>query len=62
MQFLFMLKELIKATLLCDFCSIVLEPKGQLLYINGKTEDEVARSLERVLLTMRITSSEPKVS
>ena len=51
-----------KTKLLRDFCSIVLEPKGQLLYINGKTEDEVARSLERVLLTMRITSSEPKVS
>lgn len=37
------------------------EPKGQLLLINGKTDDEVCRSLERVLLTMRITSSEPKV-
>lgn len=37
------------------------EPKGQLLFVNGKTEDEVARSLERVLLTMRITTSEPKV-
>lgn len=29
--------------------------------INGKTEDEVCQSLERVLLTMRITESEPKV-
>ncbi|XP_062075851.1 phospholipid-transporting ATPase 2-like [Humulus lupulus] len=37
------------------------EPKGQLLSINGKTEDEVGRSLERVLLTMRITTSEPKI-
>lgn len=37
------------------------EPKGQLLLIDGKTEDEVRRSLERVLLTMRITTSEPKV-
>lgn len=37
------------------------EPKGQLLSIDGKTEDEVSRSLERVLLTMRITTSEPKV-
>ncbi|KAI8005927.1 Phospholipid-transporting ATPase 2 [Camellia lanceoleosa] len=36
------------------------EPKGQLLLINGKTEDEVSRSLERVLLTMRITNSEAK--
>ncbi|KAB1209891.1 Phospholipid-transporting ATPase 2 [Morella rubra] len=36
------------------------EPKGQLLSIDGKTEDEVHRSLERVLLTMRITMSEPK--
>jgi hypothetical protein len=45
-----------------DFCFFPVEPKGQLLYINGRTEDEVARSLERVLLTMRITSSEPKVS
>ena len=37
------------------------EPKGQLLLIDGKTEDEVRISLERVLLTMRITTSEPKV-
>ncbi|XP_043701516.1 phospholipid-transporting ATPase 2-like isoform X2 [Telopea speciosissima] len=42
----------------CNFISP--EPKGQLLLINGKTEDEVSRSLERVLLTMRITTSEPK--
>ncbi|XP_010236944.1 phospholipid-transporting ATPase 2 isoform X1 [Brachypodium distachyon] len=48
----------IQIALLCNLISS--EPKGQLLYINGKTEDEVARSLERVLLTMRITSSEPK--
>lgn len=41
--------------------ALASEPKGQLLFINGKTEDEVARSLERVLLTMRITTSEPKV-
>ncbi|XP_062116522.1 phospholipid-transporting ATPase 2-like [Humulus lupulus] len=40
--------------------SDLTEPKGQLLLINGKTEDEVGRSLERVLLTMRITTSEPK--
>ena len=40
------------------FCA---EPKGQLLLIDGKTEAEVSRSLERVLLTMRITTSEPKV-
>lgn len=37
------------------------EPKGQLLLINGRTEDEVGQSLERVLLTMRITNAEPKV-
>lgn len=42
-------------------CNLVSpEPKGQLLLINGKTEDEVCQSLERVLLTMRITESEPK--
>lgn len=48
----------IQIALLCNFISS--EPKGQLLFINGKTEEEVFRSLERVLLTMRITSSEPK--
>ncbi|KAJ8435693.1 hypothetical protein Cgig2_027283 [Carnegiea gigantea] len=36
------------------------EPKGQLLLIDGKTIDDVRRSLERVLLTMRITTAEPK--
>ncbi|OMP09909.1 Cation-transporting P-type ATPase [Corchorus olitorius] len=48
----------IQIALSCNFISP--EPKGQLLLIDGKTEDEVFRSLERVLLTMRITSSEPK--
>ncbi|EEE60474.1 hypothetical protein OsJ_13735 [Oryza sativa Japonica Group] len=48
----------IQIALLCNLISS--EPKGQLLYINGRTVDEVARSLERVLLTMRITTSEPK--
>ncbi|KAK9150198.1 hypothetical protein Syun_008507 [Stephania yunnanensis] len=48
----------IQIALLCNFISP--EPKGQLLLINGKTQDEVARSLERVLLTMRITTAEPK--
>ncbi|KAK4485891.1 hypothetical protein RD792_008542 [Penstemon davidsonii] len=48
----------IQIALSCNFVSP--EPKGQLLMINGKTEDEVCRNLERVLLTMRITSSEPK--
>ncbi|KAH1202959.1 Phospholipid-transporting ATPase 2 [Glycine max] len=38
----------------------LIEPKGQLLSIDGKTEEEVCRSLERVLRTMRITTSEPK--
>ncbi|KAJ6845918.1 phospholipid-transporting ATPase 2 [Iris pallida] len=48
----------IQIALSCNFISS--EPKGQLLFINGKTEEEVFRSLERVLLTMRITSVEPK--
>lgn len=48
----------IQIALSCNFISP--EPKGQLLLINGKTEDEVGRSLDRVLLTMRITTSEPK--
>ncbi|KAH9743896.1 phospholipid-transporting ATPase 2 [Citrus sinensis] len=48
----------IQIALSCNFISP--EPKGQLLSIDGKTEDEVCRSLERVLLTMRITTSEPK--
>ncbi|XP_074344212.1 phospholipid-transporting ATPase 2-like isoform X2 [Apium graveolens] len=48
----------IQIALSCNFVSP--EPKGQLLLINGKTEDEVCRSLDRVLLTMRITNSEPK--
>ncbi|KAL4293068.1 hypothetical protein HN51_043557 [Arachis hypogaea] len=48
----------IQIALSCNFISP--EPKGQLLSIDGKTEDEVRRSLERVLLTMRITTSEPK--
>lgn len=43
------------------FCASLTEPKGQLLIIDGKTEDEVSRSLERVLLTTRITETEPKV-
>lgn len=44
-----------------DSYDLWTEPKGQLLLINGKTDDEVCRSLERVLLTMRTTNSEPKV-
>ncbi|XP_028807852.1 phospholipid-transporting ATPase 2 [Neltuma alba] len=48
----------IQIALSCNFISP--EPKGQLLSIDGKTRDEVCRSLERVLLTMRITPSEPK--
>ncbi|XP_047267843.1 phospholipid-transporting ATPase 2 isoform X2 [Capsicum annuum] len=42
----------------CNFVSP--EPKGQLLLINGRTDDEVGQSLERVLLTMRITNTELK--
>ncbi|XP_057852337.2 phospholipid-transporting ATPase 2 isoform X2 [Cryptomeria japonica] len=48
----------IQIALLCNFISP--EPEGQLLVIQGKNLDEVSRSLERVLLTMRITSSEHK--
>ncbi|KAK7401947.1 hypothetical protein VNO78_13835 [Psophocarpus tetragonolobus] len=48
----------IQIALSCNFISP--EPKGQLLSIDGKTEDEVYRSLERVLRTMRMTTSEPK--
>ncbi|XP_042049383.1 phospholipid-transporting ATPase 2-like isoform X4 [Salvia splendens] len=48
----------IQIALSCNFVSP--EPKGQLLIIDGKTEDEVCRSLERVLLTTRITESESK--
>lgn len=48
----------IQIALLCNFISP--EPQGQLLIIQGKNLDEVSRSLERVLLTMRITSSEHK--
>ncbi|KAL7250614.1 hypothetical protein ACSBR1_012609 [Camellia fascicularis] len=48
----------VQIALSCNFVSP--EPKGHLLLINGKTEDEVRRSLERVLLTMRITNAEPK--
>ncbi|XP_075518210.1 phospholipid-transporting ATPase 2 [Primulina tabacum] len=48
----------IQIALSCNFVSP--EPKGQLLILNGKTEDEVCRNLERVLLTMRITDAEPK--
>lgn len=48
----------LQIALSCNFISP--EPKGHILLINGKTEDEVCRSLERVLLTMRITASEPK--
>ncbi|QCE09695.1 phospholipid-translocating ATPase [Vigna unguiculata] len=48
----------IQIALSCNFISP--EPKGQLLSIDGKTEEEVCRSLERVLRTMRITTSEPK--
>lgn len=40
----------------------MIKPKGQFLLIDGKTEDDVHRSLVRVSrLTMRIMTSEPKV-
>lgn len=42
-------------------CNLVLpEPEGQILYVQGRTEDDVASSLERVLRTMRITRTEIK--
>ncbi|KAG8063923.1 hypothetical protein GUJ93_ZPchr0004g40384 [Zizania palustris] len=41
----------IQIGLLCNL--ITPEPKGQLLSINGKTEDDVLRSLERTLVTMK---------
>lgn len=37
------------------------EPAGQLLQVQGSTATEVAVSLERVLRTLRITSTEHKV-
>ncbi|WKA13297.1 hypothetical protein VitviT2T_030613 [Vitis vinifera] len=49
----------IQIALSCNFSSP--KPKGQLLLINGKTEDEAGRSLDRVWLTKRITTSEPKL-
>ncbi|KAI5055536.1 hypothetical protein GOP47_0029057, partial [Adiantum capillus-veneris] len=42
-------------------CNLVLpEPEGQVLYVQGRTEEDVASSLERVLRTMRITNTEIK--
>lgn len=48
----------IQIALSCNFISS--EPKGQLLFLNGRTEDEVFRSLEMALRTIKITSSETK--
>lgn len=42
-------------------CNLVLpEPEGQVLYVQGRTKEDVAISLERVLRTMRITNTEIK--
>lgn len=41
--------------------SQLIEPKGQLISIDGKTNDEVCRGLERMLLKMEITTSKLKV-
>ncbi|KAH7285550.1 hypothetical protein KP509_33G033100 [Ceratopteris richardii] len=42
-------------------CNLLLpEPEGQALYVQGKTEEDVANSLERVLRTMRMTNTEIK--
>ncbi|PKA49668.1 Phospholipid-transporting ATPase 2 [Apostasia shenzhenica] len=48
----------IQIALSCNFISS--EPRGQLLFLNGKNEGEVFRSLDRILRTMKLTSSEPK--
>lgn len=47
----------IQIGLLCNL--ITPEPNGQLLSVNGKTEDDILRSLERALITMK-TMSETK--
>ncbi|XP_024530611.1 phospholipid-transporting ATPase 2 isoform X2 [Selaginella moellendorffii] len=42
-------------------CNFVLpEPQGQLLYVQGATQSDVGASLERVLRTMQISSTEHK--
>lgn len=38
-----------------------LEPKGEILHINGKTDDDVVLSLDKALQIMRITARENKV-
>ncbi|KAL8130050.1 hypothetical protein V2J09_019205 [Rumex salicifolius] len=48
----------IQIALSCKFISP--EPKGRLLLISGKSRDEVCRSLERALHTMKITPAEVK--
>ncbi|XP_078156330.1 phospholipid-transporting ATPase 2-like [Carex rostrata] len=39
---------------------IAPEPKGEILYINGKTDEDVVLSLDRALRIMRITARENK--
>lgn len=42
-------------------CNLVLpEPEGHVLYVQGRTEEDVASGLERVLRTMRMTNAEIK--
>ncbi|GBG70477.1 hypothetical protein CBR_g6606 [Chara braunii] len=48
----------VQIALACNF--ILPEPEGQLLQVQGRSKQEVATSLERVLRTMRITSDRHK--
>ncbi|BBM97303.1 hypothetical protein Mp_1g04630 [Marchantia polymorpha subsp. ruderalis] len=50
----------IQIALSCNF--VLPEPEGQLLHVQGRTQQEVQTSLERVLRTLRISSTEPKVN
>ncbi|KAL2651991.1 hypothetical protein R1flu_020119 [Riccia fluitans] len=48
----------IQIALSCNF--VLPEPEGQLLHVQGRTQQEVQMSLERVLRTLRMSSTEPK--
>ncbi|KAJ7519907.1 hypothetical protein O6H91_20G059900 [Diphasiastrum complanatum] len=48
----------VQIALSCNF--VLPEPAGQLLHVQGSTQQEIAVSLERVLCTMQISSTEPK--
>ena len=53
--------ELVILLLKKEWCFPYTEPEGQVLYVQGRSEEDVASSLERVLRTMRMTSTEMKV-